>query len=62
MTGDASQPRVPAEPIVAAAGRLARTPRFLDLAGTIQVPAAKHSAAWGDVVRRTRNARATLRR
>jgi antitoxin PrlF len=41
---------------------LARTPRFLDLAGTIQVPAAKRSAAWDDVLRRTRTARAALRR
>lgn len=41
---------------------LARTPRFLDLAGTIQVPAAKRSAAWEDVLRRTRTARAALRR
>lgn len=38
---------------------LARTPDFLSLAGTIEVPAARRNAAWGDVTRATRRARAT---
>jgi antitoxin PrlF len=41
---------------------LARTPAFLDLAGTIRVPAVKRSVAWDEVIRRTRTARATARR
>jgi AbrB family looped-hinge helix DNA binding protein len=41
---------------------LARTPDFLTLAGTIKVPADKRNAAWDDVIRRTRAARATKRR
>jgi len=41
---------------------LARTPDFLGLAGTIKVPAAKRNAAWDDVIRRTRAARAGKRR
>lgn len=41
---------------------LARTPDFLTLAGTIKVPAAKQNTAWDDVVRRTRAARARIRR
>jgi AbrB family looped-hinge helix DNA binding protein len=41
---------------------LARTPDFLDLAGTITVPAAKRNAAWDDVIRKTRAARASRRR
>jgi AbrB family looped-hinge helix DNA binding protein len=41
---------------------LARTPNFLELAGTIKVPAAKRNAAWDDVIRRTRTARAAARR
>lgn len=40
---------------------LARTPDFLSLAGTIRVPAAKRNAAWDEVIRRTRTARATKR-
>jgi antitoxin PrlF len=40
---------------------LARTPDFLDLAGSIQVPAAKRNVAWDEVIRRTRNARAASR-
>jgi antitoxin PrlF len=38
---------------------LARTPDFLALAGTVAVPAARRNAAWDDVVRKTRAARAT---
>lgn len=41
---------------------LARTPNFLDLAGTISVPAAKRNVAWDEVVRRTRSARGAARR
>lgn len=41
---------------------LARTPDFLDLAGTISVPAAKRNVAWDDIVRRTRADRATARK
>lgn len=31
---------------------LARTPDFLELAGSIAVPAAKRNVAWDDVIRR----------
>jgi antitoxin PrlF len=41
---------------------LARTPGFLTLAGSIQVPAAKRNVAWDEVIRRTRQARASQRR
>ena len=41
---------------------LARTPDFLSLAGTIKVPAARRNAAWDDVIRKTRSARADARR
>lgn len=41
---------------------LARTPAFLDLAGSIPVPAAKRNAAWNDVISRTRSARAARER
>jgi len=41
---------------------LARTPDFLDLAGTIRVPAAKRNVAWDDVIRRSRSDRADKRR
>lgn len=41
---------------------LARTPDFLDLAGSIRVPAAKRNVAWDDVLRHTRAQRATTRR
>lgn len=40
---------------------LARTPGFLTLAATVQVPAAKRSVAWDEVIRRTRAARAAHR-
>jgi AbrB family looped-hinge helix DNA binding protein len=36
---------------------LARTPDFLAIAGTIDVPPAKRNVAWDDVVRRTRSSR-----
>lgn len=32
---------------------LARTPDFLELAGSVRVPAAKRNVAWDDVIRRT---------
>jgi antitoxin PrlF len=41
---------------------LAKTPNFLELAGTISVPAAKRSSAWDEVLRRTRTERAAARR
>jgi antitoxin PrlF len=41
---------------------LARTPDFLDLAGTVPVPAARRNVAWDDVIRTTRAARVTTRR
>jgi AbrB family looped-hinge helix DNA binding protein len=41
---------------------LARTPEFLELAGSIRVPAAKRNVAWDEVLRRTRTDRATARR
>lgn len=41
---------------------LARTPAFLDLAGSIRVPAAKRNVAWDEVLRRTRSHRAARRR
>ena len=40
---------------------LARTTDFLSLAGTVKVPADKRNAAWDDVIRKTRSARATKR-
>ena len=41
---------------------LARKPDFLDLAGTVKVPAAKRNAAWDHVIRTTRATRAADRR
>lgn len=41
---------------------LAKTPDFLALAGTVKVPVTKRGAAWRDVIRRTRTARAARRR
>ncbi|MDZ4828091.1 MAG: AbrB/MazE/SpoVT family DNA-binding domain-containing protein [Actinomycetota bacterium] len=41
---------------------LARTTDFLDLAGTIRVPAAKRNASWDDVIRKIRATRALKRR
>ena len=41
---------------------LARTPDFLDLKATIQVPAAKRNVAWDEVIRRTRATRTGARR
>ena len=36
---------------------MTKTPEFLGLAGTIEVPAAKRNVAWDDVLRRTRAVR-----
>jgi AbrB family looped-hinge helix DNA binding protein len=41
---------------------LARTPDFLELAGSIRVPAAKRNVAWDEVLGRTRAERAPARR
>lgn len=41
---------------------LARTVDFLELAGSVSVPAAKRNVAWDDIVRRTRSERAAKRR
>ena len=41
---------------------LAKTPNLLDLAGTVEVPAAKRGVAWDEVRRSTRRARAKARR
>lgn len=41
---------------------LARTPDFLSLAGTVDVPAAKRNVAWNEVVLQTRATRAAKRR
>lgn len=37
---------------------LAKTPRFLDLAGSVEVPPAKRGTAWDDVLRASRSSRA----
>ncbi len=41
---------------------MARIPGFLELAGTVSVPAALRNAAWDDVVNKSRSARATRHR
>lgn len=41
---------------------LARTPDFLSLAGSIDVPAGRRNAAWADVIDATRRERASTRR
>ncbi len=41
---------------------LAKVPNFLDLGGTVSVPAAKRNVAWDQVIRKTRSARAAARR
>lgn len=41
---------------------LAKTPDFLDLAGTVAVPAARRGTPWDEVLRRTRSDRARRRR
>jgi antitoxin PrlF len=41
---------------------LAKTPGFLSLAGSVDVPRARRNAAWDEVIRKTRLARAAKRR
>jgi AbrB family looped-hinge helix DNA binding protein len=41
---------------------LARASRLLDLAGVVNVPAAKRGTPWDEIRRRTRKARTTTRR
>jgi AbrB family looped-hinge helix DNA binding protein len=41
---------------------LAKTPDFLELAGSVGVPAAKRGTPWDEVLRRTRGERAGRRR
>ena len=41
---------------------LAKTPNLLDLAGAVDVPAAKRGTAWDEVRRSTRRTRAEARR
>jgi antitoxin PrlF len=41
---------------------LAKTPDFIELAGSVAVPAAKLGTPWDEVLRRTRRARAEKRR
>lgn len=41
---------------------VAKTPNFLELAGSVDVPAGKRGTPWDDVVRQTRRARAERRR
>lgn len=41
---------------------VAKSPDFLDLAGSVPVPAAKRGTPWDDVLRRTRRERAGRRR
>lgn len=40
---------------------IARTPRLLDLAGSVAVPAQRRGTPWPEVRRRTREARAATR-
>ena len=40
---------------------LAKTPDFLELAGTVSVPAARRGTPWDEVLRRTRSERAGRR-
>lgn len=40
---------------------LARTADFLSLAGSVSVPRGRRNAAWDDVIRKTRAARAAKR-
>jgi len=40
----------------------AQTPDFLELAGTVGVPATKRNVAWDEVIRRTRAVRAPAHR
>lgn len=41
---------------------LSRTADFLELAGSVEVPATRRNVAWDEIVRRVRNDRAATRR
>ncbi len=41
---------------------LAKTPDFLELAGTVEVPSSRRGTAWDEVVKKTRAIRAKERR
>ena len=41
---------------------IAKTPDFLELAGTVPVPAGKRGTSWDEIVARTRRERAGRRR
>ena len=41
---------------------IAKTPNLLELAGSVSVPAEKRGTPWDEVLRQTRNARASGRR
>lgn len=41
---------------------VAKTPDFLELAGSVSVPAGRRGTAWDEVIRRTRAERAKARR
>jgi antitoxin PrlF len=41
---------------------VAKTPDFLDLAGSVPVPPGKRGTAWDEILRRTRSDRARQRR
>lgn len=41
---------------------VAKTPDFLELVGSVAVPAAKRGTAWDEVIRQTRRQRAMRRR
>ncbi|MDQ3630168.1 MAG: AbrB/MazE/SpoVT family DNA-binding domain-containing protein [Actinomycetota bacterium] len=41
---------------------VAKTPDFLELAGSVAVPAAKRGTAWDEVIEQTRSRRARSRR
>ncbi|HXB63245.1 MAG TPA: AbrB/MazE/SpoVT family DNA-binding domain-containing protein [Solirubrobacteraceae bacterium] len=41
---------------------LAKTPGFIEMAGSVAVPAAKRGTPWDEVLRRTRRGRAEQRR
>ena len=41
---------------------VAKTPNFLDLAGSVTVPSGKRGTPWDDVLRQTRRARVGKRR
>ncbi len=41
---------------------IAKTPDFLELAGTVAVPAGKRGTSWDEIVARTRRERAGRRR